>query len=267
MSASPRTGGDRRKRKYRSDGTPIWSKRTIDGPGVWVTCVKGKEKQAVGELYDLFQSLASELWPEDQAASNMTTDDDQDRELDIEQQIAQEIAAMKKPRKEQRFANCQTNTPCLLFIGCKAPVDPVTLITTHIQSVQRTGVTRARHCHRFTPVSNTVVANLPEIRGLCERVVTPFFEGSDEKYKYKIELRTRNHTTLARPEVIKEIASCVPEGHVVDLEHADVFILVEIFKSVCGISVVRDYYAMQKFNVMEIANVKRNEDDSEKMDQ
>lgn len=33
----------------------------------------------------------------------MTTDDDQDRELDVEQQIAQEIAAMKKPRKEQRF--------------------------------------------------------------------------------------------------------------------------------------------------------------------
>lgn len=88
--------------------------------------------------------------------------------------------------------------------------------------------------------------------------------------------------------MIKEIASSVPEGHVVDLEHADVFILVEIFKvpldhapgvslsfrlysdlfffqSVCGISVVRDYYAMQKFNVMEIANAKRHGD--ENMDQ
>lgn len=32
-------------------------------------------------------------------------------------------------------------------------------------------------------MSNTVVANLAEIRGLCERVVTPFFERSDEKYK------------------------------------------------------------------------------------
>ena len=29
----------------------------IDGPGVWASCVKGKEKQAVGELYDLFESV------------------------------------------------------------------------------------------------------------------------------------------------------------------------------------------------------------------
>ena len=87
----------------------------------------------------------------------------------------------------------------------------------------------------------------------------------------------RNHTTLARPDVIKEIASCVPDGHVVDLEHAEVFILVEIFKvlfhcyrlylqlayqdsmiqSVCGVSVVKDYHA--KFNVMEISSAKNNE--------
>lgn len=30
----------------------------IDGPGIWVTCVKGKEKQTVGELYDLFESVS-----------------------------------------------------------------------------------------------------------------------------------------------------------------------------------------------------------------
>ena len=40
------------------DGTPIWGQRSIDGPGVWVTCVKGKEKQTVGELYDLFESVS-----------------------------------------------------------------------------------------------------------------------------------------------------------------------------------------------------------------
>lgn len=39
------------------DGTQLWSKRTIDGPGIWVTCVKGKEKQTVGELMDVFESV------------------------------------------------------------------------------------------------------------------------------------------------------------------------------------------------------------------
>jgi hypothetical protein len=73
----PQQGGERpKKKRYRSvrksaslssnvhvschlqDGTPIWGKRSIDGPGIWVSCVKGKEKQTVGELYDLFESVS-----------------------------------------------------------------------------------------------------------------------------------------------------------------------------------------------------------------
>lgn len=53
------------------------SKKSVEGPGVWVSCectiskegsfanfvyligVKGKEKQTVGELYDLFDSVTT----------------------------------------------------------------------------------------------------------------------------------------------------------------------------------------------------------------
>jgi tRNA acetyltransferase TAN1 len=43
--------------------SPTWAKRTIEGAGIWATCVKGKEKGTVGELYDLFESVKS-LWVE-----------------------------------------------------------------------------------------------------------------------------------------------------------------------------------------------------------
>ena len=84
----------------------------------------------------------------------------------------------------------------------------------------------------------------------------------------------RNHNTLKRDKLIPELAKCVPEGHTVSLDNPELFILVEIFKvcvlmplpvpvgltlsnkSVCGISVVKDYYKLQKFNVMEIANAR-----------
>jgi tRNA acetyltransferase TAN1 len=91
--------------------------------------------------------------------------------------------------------------------------------------------------------------------------------------KYKIELRMRNHNTLSRPQIIEEVAKCVPQTCKVDLDDPEVFILMEIFKvctfifcrakqlsncdrsgqSVCGIGIVRDYYKLHKFNVMEIA--------------
>ena len=71
----PREGGEKANKRYRAvrkplvchaqtshfrsqDGTPIWGKRAIDGPGIWVSCVKGKEKQTVGELYDLFEGVS-----------------------------------------------------------------------------------------------------------------------------------------------------------------------------------------------------------------
>ncbi|KAJ7684430.1 hypothetical protein DFH06DRAFT_6789 [Mycena polygramma] len=254
-SSASQGGNDRRKKKYRSDGTPVWGKRYIDGPGIWVTCVMGKEKQAVGELYELFNGLGSELWPETEGGQDDDSDAEADGELSIEAQIANEVSAMKRPRKEQRFTNCQTNTPCLVFISCKPPIDPVKLVMKHVQNVEATGLTHTRYSLRFSPVVASCVTNLPEIQALCRTVLEPFFgEGVEQNLKYKIELRIRNHTTLSRLALIEAIAKCVPERHTVDLDNPELFIIVDVFKSVCGVSVVRDYYRLQKFNVVEIAN-------------
>ncbi|KAF8896167.1 hypothetical protein BD779DRAFT_564936 [Infundibulicybe gibba] len=247
----------RRKKKYRSDGTPVWGKRLIDGPGVWISCVKGKEKQTVGEIYDLFESLANELWPS-ALGSELSDIDSEQEDVNIEDQIANEVSAItrKQPTAERKFQNCQTNTPCVVFISCKPPIDPVELVVKHINNVLHTGVARTRYTHRLVPVSGSCVANVQEIEALCRATFTSFISLHPDKYRYKIELRVRNHTTIPRPTLIQAIARCIPEGHKVDLTDPEIFILVEVFKSVCGIGIVRDYYKLQKFNVMEIANIK-----------
>ncbi|KAG2124221.1 hypothetical protein DEU56DRAFT_744708 [Suillus clintonianus] len=262
-----------RKRKYRSDGvSPTWVKRSIEGPGIWATCVKGKEKGTVGELYDLFESLAADMWPTEGLDSSSAANNDRDNnsdadenEDDLETQIAKEVAALKRPKVEKRFANCLTNTQCVIFMSCKPPVDPVKLVMKHVDNVQKTGVTRTKCTHRLTPVSGTCVANLPELHSLCRRTVAAYTaheKGEDEESprarKYKIELRIRNHNTLTRMEIIQEVAKCMPAGYTVDLDNPDVFVLVEVFKSTFGMSIVEDYYRFQKFNVMELANA-RNE--------
>ncbi|TFY69964.1 hypothetical protein EVG20_g2919 [Dentipellis fragilis] len=256
-------GGDRAKKRYRTDGSPIWGKRLIDGPGVWVSCVKGKEKQTVGELYDLFEHLASEMWPEGAVADSKEDEEDaEEEEEDLEKQIAKELETIKKPRREQRFANCHTNTACVVFISCKPPVDPIKLVNRHIADVEETGVTRTRYTQRLTPVTGSCVANAPEIKSLFERALKRFIaedEEPEKAYRYKIELRSRNHNSLTRQQIIDTIAQCTPSTFTVDLEDPELFVLVEVFKSVCGIGIVKDYYAHQKFNVMEIANAKNQE--------
>lgn len=255
---------DKKKKKYRSDGTPIWAKRYIDGPGIWVSCVKGKERQTVAECYDLFDSVASGLWPSDEqrtSDADSESDPEEGHDLSIEAQIANEVSAIKCPKAEPRFTNCQTNTPCVVFISCKPPVDPVKLVMKLVEDVEVTGVVRSRCIHRLVPVSGSCGANLPEIQALCRTIIEPFFsQHLNKKFKYKIELRVRNHSVISRPDIIQHIAQCVPEGHTVELTDPEIFILVEVFKSICGISVVEDYYAHQKFNMTEIAKARNGDD-------
>ncbi|EJD06890.1 uncharacterized protein FOMMEDRAFT_152217 [Fomitiporia mediterranea MF3/22] len=253
------------KKRFRSDGTSIWTRPKIDGPGVWITCVKGKERQAIGETYDLFERLVEELWPPAEDPIVNGDDVNESDEEDLEKAISKEVQNMKRPRKEKLFAACQTNTPCLVFISCKSPVDPVSLIALHMKRVDETGITHTRSTHRFTPISSSCDTNLPEIISLCKRVVLPVFEREEKRSsRYKLEVRMRYHNTLTRDEVIKVIAQCIPEEHKVDLENPDLFILVEIFKAsrsrpspaTFGVSVVKDYYRYKKFNVVEVSQAK-----------
>ncbi|KII85174.1 hypothetical protein PLICRDRAFT_57116 [Plicaturopsis crispa FD-325 SS-3] len=247
-----------KRKKYRSDGAPTWTRKHIEGPGVWVTCVKGKEKQAVGELYDLFDSVAAELWPEDGVGSGSEEDDEDE---DLETQIAKELSSLKRPRKEQRFIQCKTEIPCVLFISCKAPVDPVKLVRTHLEVVQSTGASRTKYTQRLVPVSATCAANIPEIVLLAKQTIASFFsEHPDEHFTYKIDMRMRSHAALSRATVLQEIAQCMPEGNTVQLEDPEACILVEIFKGACGMSMVRGYHRLLKFNVMELANAKHAEE-------
>lgn len=48
--------------------------------------------------------------------------------------------------------------------------------------------------------------------------------------QYKIELKVRNHNTLSRQFLIDTVVSCVPSGWSVNLDDAEVFFLVEVFK-------------------------------------
>jgi len=211
--------------------------------------VKGKEKQALGELYDLFGTLAEELWPES-SAEDLEEDEDS-AEMDIEKALAKELQTLKKAKKERRFVNCPIDSPCLLYLLCKPPVDPLVLIETHFKNIERTGVTHLRHTYRLLPVQAVCDARFDAIASLCEENVLPHFQKAEGVLRYKVEIRIRNHNTLDRDELIKLIAKSVPEPHKVDLKVPEVFILVEVFKTICGISVVHDYFRYKKFNVTE----------------
>ncbi|KDQ14955.1 hypothetical protein BOTBODRAFT_32320 [Botryobasidium botryosum FD-172 SS1] len=248
----------------------------VEGPGVWVSCVKGKEKQTVGELYDLFESIADELWPgsgsagADEGAKSPESpavggtphddedeDEDEDEEEDLEKRIANELKVIKKPKKESRFTNYNTETACIVFVGCKAPVDPVKLVLTYLEQAEKTGAARTRFAQRFSPVSASCAANPQEILILANKLFPTAFESESDppkSYRYKIELKIRNHSKIKKDDLVAQLAACVPKdrGHTVDLKNPELVILVEIFMVTCGMAVVPRYERYKRFNVAQI---------------
>ncbi|KAG8931662.1 F-actin-capping protein subunit beta [Tulasnella sp. 417] len=210
----------------------------------------GKEKQVIGELYDVLDSLAEELWPRDPGVSrngDAQSDDDMEEE-DFEKALANELSAIKKPAaNEKRLKNVFIDTKCLAFLSCRPPLDPVRLTLAYFEEIEKTGRARTRNVLRLSPVLATCVANPTEIASLAKRIMKPIFEAEPPRpYRYKIQTRIRNNTKLSSEVLIPEIAKCVPKelGHVVDLQNPEMV-------AVCGISVVPDWLKYKRFNVVE----------------
>jgi len=191
---------------------------------------------------------------------NRLTDQDDgsgDVAEDLEKALAQEVKELTQPRQNRPFANARTDISCAVFISCRAPIDPVRLVYEHFSNVERTGATQTRHALRFTPISDSCTATLSDIVKLGEHLFPPAFHSDPPRgFKYRIQITSRNHSAVSRNELIPALAKCVPtdQGHTVDLENPDLTILVELYMFVCGMSVVRDFDRLKKFNVVAVAN-------------
>ncbi|KAF8717857.1 THUMP protein, partial [Rhizoctonia solani] len=230
-------------KNYKSSVGGIPSRRAIDGPGIWAMTVKGKEKQATNELYEIIESISDRLWPKPVPTTEAATEADEEEEEDdedIEKQLAKELSDINKSKPKD---------------STDRRIDPAQVVLQHMERVTQTGVSGTRALVRLVPASGICAANMPAITLLATELFTkPFGEEIVEPKKYKIELRVRSHKVLTRDEVIKGIAQCVPsdKGHTVDLTNQDTTILVELFKGICTMAVVSDYEKHKRFNVVQI---------------
>ncbi|WFD20637.1 hypothetical protein MCAP1_002886 [Malassezia caprae] len=233
--------------------------------GIFVSCARGKERKAALELVDALSEHAAQLYP-----PGVADDDDMDALRngpppapraapvdDIESQVHAELAALRAPSREHVVA-LDTDTECLCFLACPAPVDATRLVVRLLQETEDRGETRSRFVQRLTPVRALCHADTESIRAAAPRALRAAFP-KDRACTYRIEPRIRAHTSLTRDSLIPLMAACVPadEGHRVDLARPDVIVVVEVLRNVCGIGALHDYERWAKYNVQTLAERRR----------
>ncbi|KAI1644945.1 uncharacterized protein F4817DRAFT_345090 [Daldinia loculata] len=234
--------------------------------GIWTTCVKGKERQALGEMMDLCEEYGEKLYDIKRQEPAEAQDDEDDD--DIESSIKKEIQEMKpaSKSKDSVFEPMRMNLDCLLFIRTKPPVDPVALvqqICKDAKEITEKSQRRTRFINRFTPVALTAKATEAGVEEVAKNVLAKHFQlaGEDEQeevpkgdaYSYAIRPSFRAHNTLKRDDVIKKVASLIAPRHKVNLSSPDKVILIDIYQTFCGMSVVDgDWESLKRYNLHEI---------------
>ncbi|TID13959.1 hypothetical protein E2P81_ATG07026 [Venturia nashicola] len=259
------------KQGYKGGGKSAYSRDIEPGDvGIWASCNKGKEGKCVAELKDLFQEYADRMYVSENGMSDAAKDASED---DVGAEIEKELQGLKKPQTEAPFSSIKLDTPCpVVFFKVRAPIEPVAFVHTICKDAAASAHRKqSRSVKRLTPITLVGKATESGIEEVARSVLRPHFHDgvrgkkvnalrlvitvveTDTDAKFAIRSNIRNHSTLKRDVVIKQVAGIVGADHHVDLKAYDFLILVEIYKNICGISVVgSDFEELKRYNLSEM---------------
>ncbi|KAF2997516.1 hypothetical protein E8E14_002599 [Neopestalotiopsis sp. 37M] len=245
----------------------------IGDVGFWVSCQRTKEQKALMELIAICDEYGEKVYglkreDDDEVADDNNSDgEDGDIEASIQKELESFKTKAKSRRENSAFAPMRINMDCLLFVKTKPPVEPrevVRRICEDAKLATDRAQRKSRFINRFTPITlmgrasengvletaKTVLAEHFQLAGVDEQ---PTDEEQGQGPSYAIRYTSRAHNVLKRDDVIKKIAGLIGPHHKVNLTAPDKVILVEVFQTFCGMSVVEgDFESLKRYNLNEL---------------
>lgn len=231
-----------KKRSWAGDG-----KRSVEPGyrGFLVSCNRKMEQKANNEALRLLKEYSK-----DTEEIALEAPEDFEKELEVERQ---------KLRETSNNFTVALVMECLSFIKSKESMEPVEILKKILNDLEKSGEKRTKFIHRIVPIEMTVDANISQIK---QGFINLFKNKSFDNYKtFSIVFKSRQNNTVVKGEVIEMVHDELKKLHPdlkVDLEAPDVVLIVEVFKGICGISLVEDFYKLRKFNLEEIFACKEN---------
>ncbi|NWT29467.1 THUM1 protein, partial [Cardinalis cardinalis] len=234
--------------------------------GILITC-NMNERKCVGEAYSLLGEYGDLLYGPEQFSDHeerLSGSDREEDEDDVEAALKKEVGQIRASteQKLRRFQSVESGANNVVFIRTQG-IEPENLVHHILKDMHTTKKKKTRVILRMLPISGTCKAFMEDMKKYTETFFEPWFKAPN-KGTFQIVYKARNNSHMSREEVIKELAGIVgslnPENKV-DLNNPQYTIVVEIIKTVCCLSVVRDYVLFRKYNLQEV--VKSNKEDAQ----
>ncbi|KAJ2004234.1 hypothetical protein H4R26_002637 [Coemansia thaxteri] len=220
--------------------------------GFFVTCVRGREKKSAMETIDLLEEYASKLYPgieEDIENEGELDDEAAPGGDDIEDEIARELADMKSTSKPRLFRYLPMTIECLVYIKCHRKIDPQELVHFLFEDLSKTKQRKTRYTSRLIPAQVTTTSKLDAIvRGAAE-VTRDLLAEDAVPTTFALVVNIRYCDDVKRDSIIPAVAAPLDVKHKVDLKNAEYTLVIEAFKSMCTIGLVKNYTALRRLNL------------------
>ncbi|KNE62597.1 hypothetical protein AMAG_07799 [Allomyces macrogynus ATCC 38327] len=252
-------------------------RRADPAVGLLVSCSPATETRAIGQLRSFADAWLPKLFPDAHAAyPDLEPANDVDLQYVADEE---EDDKKKKPRpaavdkgdKTALFQMADTGSAGLLFLRFRNNVAPSEFVLRLFDFLaaspdkKHAQETDLSFCHRFLPMSHVASAatqtDIVDTFGpLLSNVDTFGLDTSDapatdgRKRSVAIYVEARNAPAINRQSLTLALGEHLPNTMCVDLKTPDVVILVSVFKSVAGMSIVlgHDYRRLHKFNIQKL---------------
>lgn len=155
--------------------------------------------------------------------------------------------------------NIKVDAPCLIFIQVlhekvKQDVAAFTVRMIHDLRGSDARPVRLRYLSRIQPLQSICFANMNDtldtVKDVCEKYIS-----GDEKQTFSLLYRHRSNDRFDRDELTQNVVRVVT-GHrqnlKVDLKEPQLTVSLEVYKNICGVSVLREFNQLKKYNLQSI---------------
>ncbi|XP_060947893.1 THUMP domain-containing protein 1 [Limanda limanda] len=224
--------------------------------GILITC-NMNERKCTAEAFNLLSEYAEELLGPEKLQENTggSSSDEEAEEEDVEVALKKEVAQLKASgaKQQRRFQAMESGANNVIFIRTQN-LESDKLVHHILSDLHTTKKKKSRVILRMLPVTGTCKAFQDDMVKYLTTYLESWFK-TPNCATYQIAFKARNSSHNKRDEIIKSIAELVGKlnpNNKVDLTNPELTIIVEVIKTVCCLSVVKDYSLYRKYNVQEV---------------
>lgn len=223
--------------------------------GIFATCPRGQEDRGSNELLALVEDKVEKLHPN--GLMNGCSTPDGYKQLDLEAQFEADVKELQGAQhaKKPVAKLVSTGASSFLFVKTHLKVDPVALVDDLMRDIHEDRVGKTRYVLRMHPASCVCSATLDSIVSATLELLSNFERPSSSEATFAVAPRIRFNGSFTSKELIDAVAEAVfgfgkSNGlHLkVDLGAPDLTVVLEVFKNVCGVSVVKNYQRYNRFS-------------------